>query len=55
MTESEIEKDADQRNYIVSNEKLENAGFKPAFTLDQGVQELIKGYAMIRDKIYCNV
>ncbi len=55
ILESEIEKDTDQRNYIVSNEKLENTGFKPDFTLDQGVQELIKGYAMIRDKVYCNI
>ena len=38
-----IGKDPDQRNYIVSNEKIEKTGFVPEVSIDDGVQELIKG------------
>lgn len=44
---SEIGEDQDKRNYIVSNEKIEKKGFKPDFTLDMGIEELIKGYNII--------
>ena len=50
-----IGKDPDQRNYIVSNRKIEATGFKPAHSLDDGISELIKGYAMIRNSRYGNV
>jgi nucleoside-diphosphate-sugar epimerase len=50
-----IGKDPDQRNYIVSNAKIEATGFKPAFSLDRGIQGLIKGYAMISNSKYGNV
>ena len=48
-------KDPDQRNYIVSNAKIEATGFKPAYSLDCGIQELIKGYTMIKNSRYGNV
>jgi len=48
-------KDPDQRNYIVSNEKIESTGFKPVHSIDSGISELIKGYAMINNRIYGNV
>ena len=48
-------KDPDQRNYIVSNTKIEATGFKPAHSLDDGIRELVKGYAMIRNSRYGNV
>ncbi len=44
---SEHGKDPDKRNYIVSNEKIEKKGFKPEFSLDMGIDELIKGYTII--------
>jgi nucleoside-diphosphate-sugar epimerase len=50
-----IGKDPDQRNYIVSNEKIEARGYKPAFSLDMGIQELIKGYQMIKNNQYSNI
>jgi nucleoside-diphosphate-sugar epimerase len=50
-----VGKDPDQRNYIVSNAKIEATGFKPEFSLDRGISELIKGYKMIRNSCYGNV
>ncbi len=38
--------DPDKRNYIVSNERLRKAGFEAQRSLDQGIQELVKGYRM---------
>jgi nucleoside-diphosphate-sugar epimerase len=53
--EAPVGKDPDQRNYIVSNAKIEATGYKPSVSLDQGIGELIKGYTMIRNSIYGNV
>jgi nucleoside-diphosphate-sugar epimerase len=53
--ESQVGKDPDQRDYIVSNEKIERTGFKPCFSLDAGIAELVKGFAMIRNSKYANV
>jgi nucleoside-diphosphate-sugar epimerase len=50
-----IGKDPDQRNYIVSNEKIEKAGFNTSVSLDVGIQELIKGFTMIKNSQYGNV
>lgn len=50
-----VGKDPDQRNYIVSNAKIEATGFKQTHSLDFGIQELIKGYTMIRNSRYGNV
>jgi nucleoside-diphosphate-sugar epimerase len=53
--EAPIGKDPDQRNYIVSNEKIESTGYKPKMSLDAGIRELIKGFTMIRNTKYGNV
>jgi nucleoside-diphosphate-sugar epimerase len=53
--ESNIGQDPDKRDYIVSNEKVERTGFSPAFSLDDGIRELIKGFQMIRNTRYANV
>jgi nucleoside-diphosphate-sugar epimerase len=50
-----IGKDPDQRNYIVSNEKIEATGYKTSMSLDAGITELIKGYIMIKNSRYGNV
>ncbi len=44
---SEIGQDPDKRDYIVSNEKLEALGWKPNFTLDDGIIQLIKCYKFL--------
>lgn len=53
--EGNIKKDPDQRNYIVSNEKIEKSGFEFMYDIDDGIAELIKGYRMIKNNIYGNV
>jgi len=50
-----VGKDPDQRNYIVSNAKIEATGFKPMYSLDAGISDLIKGYTMIKNTCYGNV
>jgi nucleoside-diphosphate-sugar epimerase len=47
IVQNDFKQDFDQRNYIVSNAKLESFGWQPQFTLDGGIQELIKGYQLI--------
>ncbi len=39
--------DPDRRNYIVSNQRLRDAGFEARRSLDEGIQELLKGYRML--------
>ena len=53
--DDQFSKDEDQRNYIVSNEKIENTGFKPNYSLDDGIQELLKGYITIKNNYHGNV
>ena len=55
FAEAKVGADPDQRNYIVSNSKIEKTGFKPEMTLDSGIHELVKGYKMINNRIYGNV
>ena len=52
---SEIGQDPDKRDYLVSNEKLENTGWSPDYSLDDGIKELIKGYSIIRPNSFANV
>lgn len=43
----EFSSDPDKRNYIVSSNKLKKAGFKAVVGLDNGIQELIRGYRVL--------
>lgn len=53
--EAPIGEDPDKRDYIVSNEKIEKTGYSPQVSLQQGIQELIKGFSIIRNSKYSNV
>jgi nucleoside-diphosphate-sugar epimerase len=50
-----VGEDPDKRDCIVSNAKLEATGWRPEFSLDEGIRELVKGYSMIRNDLYSNV
>ena len=47
ITYSDYFEDPDKRNYVVSNEKIEATGWKPQYSLDDGISELIQAYKMI--------
>jgi nucleoside-diphosphate-sugar epimerase len=53
--EAALGKDPDQRNYIVSNKKIEKLGFKPSISLSSGLQELAKGLRMFNHKPHANI
>lgn len=53
--EAPIGEDPDKRDYIVSNARIVATGFKPAWSLAQGITELIKGYTILSNTLYSNV
>lgn len=55
FVEAQIGEDPDKRNYMVSNAKIERAGFQPVVSLQAGIAELIKGYQVVRRHGYANV
>ena len=52
--ESNLGQDPDKRDYIVSNEKIESTGFKPKYSLDFGIDELIKCYTILQKQTFSN-
>ncbi len=46
--ESKIGEDPDKRDYIVSNEKVEKTGYKTQFSVDAGIQDLIKAVKIMK-------
>jgi nucleoside-diphosphate-sugar epimerase len=53
--EAPLGKDPDQRNYIVSNSKIENLGFKPTVSLYSGLEELAKGLPLFLSRPFTNL
>lgn len=49
-----IGEDLDKRDYIVSNEKIEFLGWKPDYSLDDGIKELLKGYLILNPNQFTN-
>lgn len=52
---SEVGSDPDKRNYIVSNQRLREAGFEAKRSLDDGIIELLKGYRMMARSPFKNI
>ncbi len=50
-----IGSDPDKRNYVVSNQRLREAGFEAKRSLDDGIKELLKGYRMLGRGQFKNV
>ena len=55
FSEAENRKDPDQRNYIVSNEKIEKTGFSPDLSVSDGINELVKGFTYIKNNKFSNI
>jgi nucleoside-diphosphate-sugar epimerase len=55
IIQEELQKDPDQRNYIVSNEKLESTGWSASVSLDEGLVEVIKGLSYLKKTGHGNV
>ena len=45
---NDFKKDIDKRNYRVSNKKLEKTGYKNLYSIDDGIQELVKYYKIYK-------
>ncbi len=52
---SAIGSDPDRRNYVVSSQRLREAGFAARRTLEDGISELVKGCRMLARRPYGNV
>jgi len=55
FVESPIGEDVDKRDYVISNERIERQGFRTKTSLDNGIQELIKGFQVINKNQYSNI
>ena len=53
--EAPVGEDPDKRDYVVSNARIEATGWRPEWSLDRGIRELIKGYRMLRNARFGNV
>ena len=55
VLEEEFTKDKDQRNYIVSNKKIEDVGFYPKYSVDDGIKELLKAFKILKQNQFGNI
>ncbi len=55
FVEAAVGEDPDKRNYIVSNEKIEATGFRPDYSIQMGIAELLKAYQVIKRNQFANV
>jgi len=52
---ADVGEDPDKRNYVVSNERIEATGFRPAIGLSEGIVELVKAFQVLRRNQFSNV
>ena len=50
-----VGEDPDKRDYLVSNEKIESLGWSADYSLDDGIQELLKSFQILRPNRYANI
>lgn len=55
VLEAPVGEDPDKRDYTISNEKFEKTGWKPQYSIDDGIVELMKLYQGLRNGRYSNV
>lgn len=55
IMEAPVGKDPDQRNYIVSNAKIEATGYQPQVSIQRAIAELIRGFQIVRRNQHANV
>jgi len=55
IKEEEFTKDPDQRNYIVSNKKIEKMGFVTSIDLYTGLKELVSGISIFKNFPHTNL
>ena len=55
FAEADVGQDPDKRDYEVSNARILATGWRPAYSLDDGIRELIKGYEILRTPRWANV
>lgn len=53
--EAPIGEDPDKRDYLVSNARIWKAGFRPGWTIEMGIRELMKCYGMLGHGVHSNV
>ncbi|MBR0536581.1 MAG: NAD(P)-dependent oxidoreductase [Clostridia bacterium] len=53
-TEAEVGTDPDKRNYLVSNARIEALGYRPQYSLEFGIRELVKAYTILKNSFYGN-
>lgn len=53
--EAELREDPDKRDYAVSADRIAATGFAPEWTLDRGIEELLRGYQMLNARRFTNV
>lgn len=49
-----VGEDPDKRNYLISNEKIKRLGYRTRYSLDFGIEELLKVYAILKKSSYGN-
>ncbi len=54
ILEAPIGEDPDKRDYIVSNDRILATGYRPEWSLERGIRELMKCYTILRKASYAN-
>lgn len=54
VLEAPIGEDPDKRDYLVSNARILSTGFRPEWTLERGIRELVRGYTVLGPGTHSN-